>query len=256
MQHHSKKHAAYSATLVLTLLSTLLLKGCGILPSKTQGSIAQDGVKGNGKVVTEERKVEDHEKLRLSGPIDLLLEKEEGPLRVRTDSLLLSIVRTEVEDRTLHIGLEEDIQNPARLEVILPVADLSTMVNEASGSIETSKKLRWGQLSIKNHGSGTIDLHLNAKTLRYQGDGSGDVRLKGKADRFLIEKEGSGDLLSSDLMAQELVCHSEGSGDLKLDATQELEIRSEGSGDVIYQKAPPNIKVEKEGSGDVRSAEQ
>ena len=57
--------------------------------------------------------------------------------------------------------------------------------------------------------------------------------------------------MAAELQARDVDCISNGSGDVHLDAMVELKIEAFGSGDVLYERAPPNIQVERSGSGDV-----
>lgn len=232
-----------------THLLSFLMLGCSPLEEMFQRFGEQ--VEGNGKVVTEERSLGAYRALSHEGAVDVVLQRGSGDIKVRADSNLLPLVRTEVSDSTLHVELEKGVSRARELEVVIPAKDLNKIESDGSGDIKNDKRLRWGTLKVLNEGSGDLALKLSAKDLHYEGDGSGDSKLEGSVDHLRIENYGSGDLDALELRAREAKCRSEGSGDLTLNVVIKLHIRSEGSGDVYYQKSPRNINVKSEGAGHV-----
>jgi hypothetical protein len=240
-----------SSFLLLLLVAFFLSGGCKIRVHEQEGLVFGDPVEGNGVVVEEERSVPEFEDLRNEGDTEVILQPGDGPLRVQADSNLIPLVKTEVRRKTLSVQLEERVLTSKSLKVFVPIGKLFSIRNEGSGTVRSGDRIRWNDLTVENDGSGDIDLHLSAESLTYRGNGSGDARFEGKAEQFSIENHGSGDVMAAELQARKVDCRSNGSGDVHLDAMVELKIETVGSGDVLYDRAPPNIRVESSGPGEV-----
>lgn len=232
--------------IAIFFLKFSLISGCSVLQKEV--------VQGNGQVVEKTRSVGSFQRLKSEGPIDILLSIEEGPLKVKGDSNLLPYIRTEVKGKELEIGLKGPVRTESPLLVVVPANNLDHIEKEGAGDVRSDGRLQWGQAKVKMEGSGDLHLHVTAKELRFVSKGAGSAHLEGNAERFRVENDGAGDVNALDLMATRVECYSEGAGDVKVDATVKLIVESDGSGDLIYKKAPPNIDVRTDGSGDVREA--
>ncbi|MFB6258414.1 MAG: head GIN domain-containing protein [Flavobacteriales bacterium] len=232
------------------LIATLLLGGCSLIEG--EGFYTREKVEGNGNIVTEKRSLPSFHTLRNEAPVDIRLVKNKAEVHVRSDSNLLSLIGTEVRNGVLKVHLEEPVKNTEVRKVLVPSKNLGKIENDGAGDIAGKKRFRWGIMKIQDEGAGDIKLHLSAEELHYKGEGSGDAMFRGNVKQLTIDNDGSGDVLALNLMAEKVYCGSEGSGDVKVDATVDLKVESEGSGDVVYKNPPPNIEVHSEGSGDVR----
>lgn len=230
----------------------ILLVGCKIRTHEQKGLVFGDPVEGNGVVISEKREVSEFDNILNYEEVEIILESGEGPLRVQADSNLIPLIETKVGSQTLSIDLKERVLAPKALRVHVPVENVISLRNRGSGSFLTKERLRWSDLTIRNRGSGGIDLDLSADRISYYGKNSGDLELRGKAQTLSIKNEGSGDVEASKLEAQKVFCKNTGSGDIWLNAVLKTDIENSGSGDVLYKESTPNMKVERSGAGEVR----
>jgi len=275
-----KKLSALSMVMLLTLL---LISDQAIAQWKS--------VRGNGKVVTQERKVSDFSGIKISCSADVFLKQgSSNAVSVRADENLLDMIETDVRGETLNIDIDGNIRNVEVLEVYVTVSKLQKVVINGSGDIESENAISGMDFEIQINGSGDVELDLDVKNLEtringsgdvevsgvqgtfdlrvagsgdfdaenlrlsegyIQINGSGDVRLKGSADQIFVSQSASGDVNLYSLSAEDVEATASGSGDIVVSVAGKLKARLSGSGDLTYKGDPTSVDVSASGSGEV-----
>ncbi len=210
----------------LLLVTSAVLSSCNI-----SGII--DGVRGNGTVVDQPRTTGAFNRVVIEGSIDVIAHVSNDPqtVIVHADENLLSLIRTEVRDSTLHIYSDKGYSSSKRIYVSVNVNALRGVAIEGSAD-----------LTADGLNSVPFELHI---------DGSGDARLSGSVSSFYAEINGSGDISAENLHANNVELSINGSGDADVYASQKLIVRINGSGDVRYSGNPAMVEPHIDGSGDL-----
>jgi hypothetical protein len=215
-------------------------------------------IKGNGKMVTEQRSVGSYDGVALSGWFDIeLVSGQEGELSLSGEENLLEHLETEVKNGKLTIksekgyNLEPSSWKSGGIMVRVPVEEINSVTMSGSGDIVGKTKLRSDTMEVVMSGSGDIVLELDSDSVETSLSGSGDIRLSGNANTFNVRISGSGDVHAYELEAKEVDAVVSGSADIKVTATEILTARVSGSGDVHYRGNPGKVDSKTAGSGDV-----
>lgn len=217
---------------------------------------SSEKVKGNGEMITKERKVGSYDAVKLIGSMNVeLVAGTEGNLKVEAESNLQEYILTEVKNGTLKISVEKDINlDPTEeIKVTVPFKDLEEISLTGSGDIWNSDLIKESNLEVQVTGSGDMMLDLEVEDLEGKITGSGDIELKGKARRFECSVTGSGDFDAFGLSAEEVEAKVAGSGDIMVNASKALKASVAGSGDIIYTGNPDKQDFKTFGSGSVSS---
>ena len=212
------------------------------------------GVRGNGKVVTQERVVSDFSGIKISCSADVFLKQGKGnTIKVRADENLLDMIETEVRGDMLIIDIEGSIRNIEVLEVYVTVENLEKVMINGSGDVESENTIEGIDFEIQINGSGDVELDLDVKNLETKINGSGDVEVSGVHGNFELRVAGSGDFYAEDLRLNECYIKINGSGDVKLKGSaNKLLISQSASGDVnLYSLTTVDVEANTSGSGDV-----
>jgi len=212
---------------------------------------------GSGHLVTETRPLRDFTGVEVAVPFDAVVrEGRDFQVKIRVDQELVSLVKTEVKDNTLHVRFEgrgHDVDGDSRVEITLP--DLRAVAMAGSGDLSVTASRR-KDMSIASAGSGDLSYTGPAAHLRIGTSGSGDVsvHLDGDADDVEIGTKGSGDIVvRGGGHARELVAAVAGSGNVN---TEELTARdgklaTSGSGEIECRLQGGHASFAVAGSGGI-----
>ena len=150
---------------------------------------------------------------------------------VRGDDNLLDELSTEVDDGTLTIDEDADLDPEAGLTVDITVPALD-------------------QLEIGGAGDATIE-GVAGESLRIEVSGAGDVEASGEVDRVEIVISGAGDVQTDDLLAREAEVVISGAGSVHVRAAESLNATVSGAGDVVYSGDPADVASEVSGAGEI-----
>jgi len=211
-------------------------------------------VRGNGKIVKQNREVSGFSAIKVSCSADVFLKQgKETAVTVRADENILEMVETEVSGNTLKIDIDGSISNCKALEVYITVVELDKVEINGSGDVVSENQLEGIDFEISINGSGDVDLDLSVKNLETKINGSGDVDVSGVQGNFYLKVSGSGDFSANDLRLDQCEIEIYGSGDVQLEGSaSEVSVQQSASGDVdLYNLKSGDVDVHTSGSGDV-----
>lgn len=172
--------------------------------------------------------------LVVEGPIECVVEVGGATtwVSVHGDDNLLEYLETIVDDGVLLVRIAPGIrlEPTPRVEVLVP--DLARVDLEGSGAVRVAG--------------------VTGERFECNLAGSGELSASGRVEVLTVERDGSGDLDLTELVAEEALVDSDGSGYVYVHATRELEVDLSGSGRVVY-RGTPNVSARTRGSGDVRA---
>jgi hypothetical protein len=229
----------------LIILSALFLPAIGT---------AQTKIKGNGKVITEKRTTAAYDEINVSGFFDVVLVSgTEGVISIQGEENILPHIKVETEGNVLKIYSEKNISLDTKKDVVLtvPFEQISALALSGSGNITTKNTIVSPNLKTNLSGSGNLTLAVKNSDFEFNLSGSGNAILTGNSDSFVSKLAGSGNVDAVNLTTKKANLTISGSGNMKINCSENLFARVSGSGDIHY-KGDPQIKDTKvSGSGDI-----
>ena len=108
-------------------------------------------------------------------------------------------------------------------------------------------------MNVAVSGSGSVKVVVDASDLvDGKVSGSGTLGLRGKAENVKFRVSGSGNLNAEKLAAKNCQIESSGSGNCRIQVTNNLMSRISGSGQVYYRGNPKRIVNNASGSGGLK----
>ncbi|PKB18695.1 head GIN domain-containing protein [Flavobacterium sp. 5] len=211
-------------------------------------------IKGNGKVITENRSTVGYDEVNVSGFFDVVLVSgKEGAITIKGEENLLPYVKVEVKDNVLHIYTEKNINISTKENLILtvPFEEISAVSLSGSGDVSSKNTIVATTFKTKLSGSGDLTLDVKATDFEANLSGSGDVVLTGNSDTFTSKISGSGDVDAVNLITKKANVTISGSGDMKVNCSDSLYARVSGSGDIAYKGNPESKDTKVNGSGEI-----
>lgn len=235
-----------------TLISILTFL---IIGTNLNAQVFTKNIKGNGKLITENRNISDYDKIDVAGSFEVKLVKgKEGAISITSDENLMEYIETEVENGHLKIHPKKGYQLKSTKTILItvPFEMVDAISLAGSGNVSSTDVLNAEDLNLNLAGSGGLDLPVSTKKLTSHIAGSGNINLSGNTEVLKCEIAGSGNLEGATLKATATHVNIAGSGNVKIHAVSEIHANIVGSGDVIYTGNPAIEKSKSVGSGSIR----
>jgi hypothetical protein len=206
----------------------VLLAGCVVLVVGCH----LPGIRGNGRVKTEERPVTPFANLDASGAFVIEWENGSPAVRITTDENLLPYIESVVSGDTLRLSTREHVWPTRGIKVAI------------SSPTRTGGKMRGAvKLTVKQ---------LTGPSFALESKGASEVTLDGSIDRLLVDMTGASQLAADGLQAKTAEISTTGAGDADVAVSDTLKVVITGAGKVTYSGNPPTIKKQITGAGSIR----
>jgi len=206
----------------------VLLVGCVVVVAGCH----LPGVRGNGRIKTEERQVGAFANLDVGGAFEIEWESGSPALRITTDENLLPYIENDVSDDTLRLHTRGHVWPTHGIKVVI------SSPTRTGGRIRGAVKLTVKQLS--------------GPTFALESKGASEISLDGKVDRLLVDMTGASQLAADGLQAKTAEISTTGAGDAEVAVTDTLKVVITGAGKVTYSGNPATINKQITGAGSIR----
>lgn len=193
-------------------------------------------LRGSGNIVSENRVVDYFDGVNSSGSATVNIRYgTTQKVEVKADDNIIRHVHTRIDNSILSLDMEDGYRyRDVSLTLNITIPRLTYIKNSGSGRFYASNFNSLSSLSVKNSGSGQIEL-----------DGSGND--------LTIKNSGSGKVYAFNFRAKNAHIINSGSGLFEVYCTDNLRGKNSGSG-TIYYKGNPSISFTNSGSGSIIDA--
>jgi hypothetical protein len=210
--------------LLILVMSAAFLAGCrdwGIM-----------GVRGNGKVVTENREIDDFTELELGGAYNVEIKVGKSPsMVISAEQNLMKYIRVRHEGDKLVIDTKKSISPRKEIKIRITVPELNYL--EASGACE---------IYAENISSDHFSVDLS---------GAGSVELNGRVEKFSVDASGASSLSARNLKAKRVSISLSGAGSADVYASEYADAEVSGVGSITIYGNPKEVKKDVSGIGSI-----
>jgi hypothetical protein len=233
----------------LKFISTVMLL-VGIVAC-TNGQIRRT-VRGNGNVVSENRRTESFTSIHVSSGIDVYLRQGDNEsVKVEADENLQEYILTEVRGGSLHVYTEANIREAERKRVYVTMKNITSIRTSSAGDVKGESKIKCDRLKLSASSAGNINLDVTANEINVDISSSGDITLGGKTDFLEADLSSAGDLNAYDMEAKEANISASSAGDADVFVTDKITARASSAGDINYRGNPKYIDAHSSSAGGV-----
>jgi hypothetical protein len=203
------------------LFFSFILTGCGFW-----------GIRGNGRIRDEARKVAEFRKIEAGGAFSIRVKVGSATsLKISAEENLLSYIRTSVRGNTLVLDTRKNIS--PRKEILIEITTPNLTDIEASGAND-----------IEIEGINETDFNVDLS-------GAGNIHLRGEVERFHAELSGAGNIDAKELKSKETMISVSGAASADVYASKYLEASVSGVGSIDYYGNPEKTKTNVSGVGSI-----
>lgn len=190
------------------------------------------GVRGNGKLKTQTRNIENFDRLEVGGVFSVKVEiGKEASLKIQAEENLLPLIKTNVVDGTLIIETKKGLNPRREIKILITTPNLNYV--EVSGA---------NSLQIFNIDEDVFEVNLS---------GAGSIYLKGKVEKLYADLSGAGSIDSKDLIANVVEISVSGAASADVFAKERIDASVSGVGSINYYGNPQKVKTNISGVGSI-----
>jgi hypothetical protein len=190
------------------------------------------GIRGNGHLITEQRKVEPFINIEAGGAFRVDWRSGVPSASITVDENLMQYVEMEVRDKVLHVWTTRSIRPRHSIKLQL-----------ASNALE----------SASFSGASRLTAHqLSGSKFYLETTGASNATLDGAVDELVANLTGASDLRAESLQTKAAQVSVTGAGDARIAVTDTLKVSITGAGKVEYIGNPPHIERDITGAGSIR----
>jgi predicted small secreted protein len=209
-------------------------------------------IKGSGNVIQEERELNQFNEIGLRGTGTVILTQGDvQKVTITTDDNIMDLVQTNVKNGKLIIYTEGNIMHYTKFDIDITIPEIKAISVSGSGDVVSNEQLQCDDLELNVSGSGEIVISVNAEDIEASISGSGEIALQGEAGEVETRISGSGNMKARELTCKDASIRVSGSGNCRINATENLDVKVSGSGNVYYY-GNPDISTNVSGSGSVQ----
>lgn len=217
----------------------------------SSGCIMAGGIKGNGKVISDERNVSNFEKIQVGGAFNVFLTQgDKEYLRIEAEENLMSYIKSEVIGGKLKIYSDKNLNPTKEMKIYLTFKNLEDIDISGACELKGENRFTLDELEMEVSGAAEIFLELELNELDANFSGASEVELKGKAGEVEIDISGAGELEAGDFETESMEISISGAADAKIFVTKSLNVFVSGAASVKY-KGNPSVSTNVSGAGSV-----
>ncbi len=215
--------------LALFVFCAMFINGCMFIPDKPAK------VQGSGNVVSETREVSGITSISLEGSADVNVKfGTEESLVIKGEDNIIFLIETNVQNHKLIIKTKPLMTYTATQPVVVNVTVTSLNGVSISGS---------GNIAVSGYSGDSLTLSL---------PGSGNIIADGSANNVQITLGGSGNIYADKVTAKTATVVLNGSGNVRVFASDTLNASISGTGNIQYAGHPANVTKNVSGSGTIQ----
>lgn len=220
----------------------ILLMATAVATTAAPGPASQNAIKGNGKIVGQEREIKSFSRLEISGAFDVtLVQGNTEELFVEADENLQDLIITEVHGSTLKIHLKESVRQAEEMKLNITFRELESIEINGATQIKGEGMLTFGELEVKSSGATQATLNLTADVLKLDLSGASETDLAGKCGKLIAEASGACDIDAEELECDIVKVDISGACSARVNAKDEIDAEASGASRVRYEGNPEKV---------------
>jgi len=235
-----------SINLIILSIIALILSSCIMN--------INNGEKGNGNVVTEERDVtENFTEVRGSAGLDVYLTQgEENKILVEADENLLQYISTDIENGKLHVTTSEDIGRSKAKKVYVTFTELNNIEASSGADVIGNSLIKSQNLSLRSSSGADLNVEVFSQDLVIKSSSGSEVQVSGKASSLKADASSGSTIDAENLLAAYCNAEASSGAQVSVNVKDKLETNVSSGGSIEYYGNPLSVDSNKSHSGSVK----
>lgn len=225
------------------------------LVSTTLASCMFDGfgIKGNGNVVTEDRKVtSEFKELEVSEGIEVFLTQGvDNDIKVEVDENIIDLLITKVSGDILEIYFKENVSRTTSKKVYLTTYKLTRIKTSSGSKITNHTPFKTKVINLESSSGSLLELNLKASEIISTSSSGANVKISGTTESF-SGSASSGSRIEANKLSSKISNTKVSSGaNISIQVSEELNAQANSGGKITYNRNPTILNTSKSSGGKI-----
>ena len=214
-----------------------------------------DGVKGDGNVITKDRKISnDFIRIKANKGLEVYLTKnDEVSLTVEADENLHELIKTEVKDGTLYITSKKNIWSSRAKKIHLSVEDLNEISVSSGAEIHSENTFYSDELQVNASSGAVAKLRLDIINLICETSSGANVDLIGKVKNIETKSSSGSDIDAYELKTLICVAKASSGSNIRVNVKESFKGNATSGAVIRFKGDPKIIKSDENSGGSIKS---
>lgn len=212
-----------------------------------------NGLDGNGKVTTETRTVDNNfSKVDVSRGLTVTLEQASNyEVVVEADENLLTHITTHVENGTLIISTDQNIDEAKAKNVHVKLPSLTALTTTSGSSTSTKNTFTGTDIVVKTSSGSASTLNFEIDNIKCEASSGSALTLKGKALQFNVAASSGSALNAKNLLVNDVKAEATSGSTLSVHPIISLKSHASSGSNITYVGDPKSVTKEESSGGSV-----
>ncbi|MBD0833318.1 head GIN domain-containing protein [Aestuariibaculum sediminum] len=212
------------------------------------------GVKGNGKVLTQKRSVnEPFTGIKASEGLDVYVtQSDKVNVVVEADENLQDLIITEVDNGILKIHTKKNIGRSKAKKVTVSFKDITSIKSTSGSSVKGTNTVVENDLILESSSGSDIKIDVNTHNLTCKTSSGSDIKVSGNTKSLSVESSSGSDFKGANLIAESSQVKASSGADITVNTLKDLTAKASSGADIKYLGDPEIINKDSSSSGSVK----
>jgi hypothetical protein len=218
-------------------------------------SCMYNGVKGDGNVVSNNRKIsDDFVRIEASRGLDVYITKSKKmKLVVEADENLHELIETDVREGTLYITASKNIYAASAKKIHLSVDFINEIKVSSGAEVFSENTFTSEKLAVNASSGAQAKLDLQVDELHCESSSGAEIKLIGEANNFDASSSSGSEIEAYGLTARNCNAQASSGSDMELMVTEVFVGKATSGGDIKFKGRPKKAQKNNNSGGSVRS---
>ncbi len=212
-----------------------------------------NGIDGSGNVITETRTInEPFSKISVNSGIEVIVEQANNiNVEVEADDNIIKHITTKVENGTLVISTDEDIDSAEKEIVRVKMPTIQSLETTSGSNISSSNTLKGTSLVAKSSSGSEIEIAVEYDNVKTESTSGSEITLSGKALSLSTSSSSGSQINAESLLANNVNSQSTSGSSTDVHPLVKLTAKASSGSSIGYDGTPKNIEKEETSGGSV-----
>lgn len=232
---------------LITFLLTVTLLSCNANLN------LNDGIEGSGNVITEKRTInENFDKIAASTGVTVIVEQgSPTDIEVETDDNLMQYVITKVENGTLIVKIEGNINTMSSIDVRVRMSSIAGLESSSGSRISSKNTIKGTSIKVKSSSGSEIDAVLEYENVNCESSSGSTITVAGKALKLETASSSGSEINAEELAANDVFAQSTSGSSTTVKPIVKLDAKASSGSSIDYVQTPKTITKEETSGGSV-----
>lgn len=215
-----------------------------------------DGVKGDGNVISKNRKISnDFSRIKVSRGLHVFVTKSADiSLTVEADENLHELITTEVKNGTLVITSIKNIRWASAKNIHLSVENINEILVSSGAEVSSENTVVTKRLKVDASSGSQVKLHVRVKDLNCETSSGAMIHLDGDTIDLTVSSSSGSNINAYALDAENCEAKASSGSNIKVNVSDSFEGKASSGSHINYKGNPKKVKKNESSGGSVSSS--